>query len=175
MPVTRALRDHVKGIDRTSDGHSLPVQWASSAYFMWWFLGTILGKRICCFLYFVDYNFVFLYNALWWFDDTSIEIMILLWYIFVNIFESVILQSVMYQQFICKQWYFETFLKEKTFMCEYKGMGESASFVSGSSHHFPEKYRKLEKTLESLSVSFLFCYICIRKYQYVEDKGWYNG
>lgn len=41
-------------------------------------------------------------------------------------------------------------------MCEYKGMGESASFVSGSSHHFPEKYRKLEKTLESLSVSFLF-------------------
>lgn len=41
-------------------------------------------------------------------------------------------------------------------MCECKGMGESASFVSGSSHHFPEKYRKLEKTLESLSVSFLF-------------------
>lgn len=41
-------------------------------------------------------------------------------------------------------------------MCEYKGMGESASFVSGSSHHFHEKYRKLEKTLESLSVSFLF-------------------
>ena len=35
-------------------------------------------------------------------------------------------------------------------------MGESASFVSGSSHHFPEKYRKLEKTLESLFVSFLF-------------------
>ena len=56
-------------------------------------------------------------------------------------------------------------------MCEYKGMDESASFVSGSSHHFPEKYRKLEKTLESLPVSFLFCYICIRKYQYVEDKG----
>ena len=61
--------------------------------------------------------------------------------------------------------------KEKIFVCEDKGMGESASFVSGSSHHFPEKYRKLEKTLESLSVSFLFCYICIRKYQYVEDKG----
>ncbi len=32
-------------------------------------------------------------------------------------------------------------------MCEYKGMGESASFVSGSSHHFPEKYRKLENNL----------------------------
>ena len=32
-------------------------------------------------------------------------------------------------------------------MCEYKGMGESASFVSGSSLHFPEKYRKLEKKL----------------------------
>lgn len=41
-------------------------------------------------------------------------------------------------------------------MCEYKGMGESASFVSGYSHHFPEKYRKLEKTLESLPVPFLF-------------------
>ena len=42
-------------------------------------------------------------------------------------------------------------------MCEYKGMGESASFVSGSSHHFPEKYRKLEKTLESFVclISFL--------------------
>ena len=78
VPVTRALRDHVMGIDRPSDGHSLPVRWASSAHFMGWFLGAILGKRICCFLYFVDYNFVFLYNALWWFDDTSMEIMILL-------------------------------------------------------------------------------------------------
>lgn len=29
-------------------------------------------------------------------------------------------------------------------MCEDKRMGESASLVSGSSHHFPEKYRKLE-------------------------------
>ena len=46
--------------------------------------------------------------------------------------------------------------KEKMFMRVNKGMGESASFVSGSSHHFPEKYRKLEKTLESLFVSFLF-------------------
>ena len=35
-------------------------------------------------------------------------------------------------------------------------MGESASFVSGSSHHFPEKYRKLEKTLKSLLVLFLY-------------------
>ena len=36
-------------------------------------------------------------------------------------------------------------------------MGESASFVSGSSYHFPEKYRKLEKkALESLPVPFLF-------------------
>ena len=32
-------------------------------------------------------------------------------------------------------------------MCECKGMGESASFVSGSSHHFPEKFRKLENNL----------------------------
>lgn len=28
-----------------------------------------------------------------------------------------------------------------------KGVGESASFVSDSSHHFPVKYRKLEKKL----------------------------
>ena len=32
-------------------------------------------------------------------------------------------------------------------MYENKGMGESASFVSDSSHHFPEKYRKLENNL----------------------------
>ena len=119
-------------------GHRVPILWDDFWALFW-------VSEFVFFLYVVDYIFVFLYNALWWFDDTSIEIMILLWYIFVNIFESVVLQSVMYQQFICKQWYFETFLKEKTFMCEDKGMGESASFVSGSSHHFPEKYRKLGK------------------------------
>ena len=32
-------------------------------------------------------------------------------------------------------------------MCDSEGMGESALYVSGSSHHFPEKYRKLEKKL----------------------------
>ena len=37
-------------------------------------------------------------------------------------------------------------------MCEYKGMGESASFVSGSSHHFPEKYRKLGNNRKRLRV-----------------------
>ena len=56
-------------------------------------------------------------------------------------------------------------------MCEDKGMGESASFVSGSSHHFPEKYRKLEKTPESLPVSFLFLILCTHKYLYIEGKG----
>ena len=55
-------------------------------------------------------------------------------------------------------------------MCEYKGMGESASFVSGYSHHFPEKYRKLEKNSRKLASLISFCYICIRKYQYIEDK-----
>ena len=143
VPVTRALRDHVMGIDRTSDGHSLPVLWASSAHFMGWFLGTILSKRIRIFLYVVDYNFVFLYNALWWFDDTSIEIMILLckhiWKChFANCYVSVIYLQTMIL------W---DFFEKKTFMCEYKGMGESASFVSGYSHHFPEKYRKLENNL----------------------------
>lgn len=41
-------------------------------------------------------------------------------------------------------------------MCECKGMGESASFVSGSSHHFPEKYRKLEKKLLKVCLSHFF-------------------
>ena len=46
-------------------------------------------------------------------------------------------------------------------MCEDKGMGESASFVSGSSHHFPEKYRKLEKDSRKLASLISFCYLCI--------------
>lgn len=43
-------------------------------------------------------------------------------------------------------------------------MGESASFVSDSSHHFPEKYRKLENNLLKACQShffFLFCSINI--------------
>ena len=35
-------------------------------------------------------------------------------------------------------------------------MGESASFVSGYSHHFPEKYRKLEKKLQKACQSHFF-------------------
>ena len=41
-------------------------------------------------------------------------------------------------------------------MCEDKGMGESASFVSDSSHHFPEKYRKLENNLLKACQSHFF-------------------
>lgn len=46
VPVTRALRDHVMGIDRPSDGLSLPVRWASSAHFVWWFLGNLFEQAI---------------------------------------------------------------------------------------------------------------------------------
>ena len=121
VPVTRALRDHVMGIDRTSDGHLLPVLWASSAHFMGWFLGTILSKRIRIFS-------------------------ICSWLQF----------CVFVQCFMVIWWYF------------YRN-------VSGSSHHFPEKYRKLEKNSWKFVSLISFCYICIRKYQYIEDKGWYNG
>ena len=60
-------------------------------------------------------------------------------------------------------------------------MGESASFVSDSSHHFLEKYRKLEKTLESLFVSFFYVIfasvnISILKIKAdIMDKYHYNG
>ena len=147
VPVTRALRDHVMGIDRPSDGHSLPVRRASSAHFMGWFLGTILGKRIrifsiCSWLQFCV--FVQCFMVIWWYFyrnyDTSM--MLLCKYIwkchFANRYVSVIYLQTMIL------W---DFFQEKTFMCEDKGMGESASFVSGYSHHFPEKYRKLENNL----------------------------
>ena len=164
MPVTRALRDHVMGIDRTSDGHLLPVLWASSVHFMWWFLGTILGKRICCFLYFVDYNFVFLYNALWWFDDTSMEIMILLWHFFVNIFGSIIFVnhyvSVIYLQTMIL-W---DFLKKKHLCARIKEWVNLRRFVSGSSHHFPEKYRKLENNLFKACLFHRVSYQCLSRF-----------
>ena len=65
VPVTRSLRDQVTGIDRPSVGYSLPVLRALSAHFMGQFLGTILSKQIVVFLYLVDYNFVFFYDASW--------------------------------------------------------------------------------------------------------------
>ena len=55
VPITRALREHVMGIDRPSDGHSLPVPRASSAHFMGWFLGCSFLYLVCSFLYLVDY------------------------------------------------------------------------------------------------------------------------
>ena len=147
VPVTRALRDHVMGIDRTSDGHLLPVLWASSAHFAGCFWGTILSKRIrifsiCSWLQFCV--FVQCFMVIWWYfyrnHDTSM--ILLCKYIwkchFTNRYVSVIYLQTMIL------W---DFFEKKTFMCEYKGMGESASFVSGSSHHFPEKNRKLENNL----------------------------
>lgn len=54
-------------------------------------------------------------------------------------------------------------------------MGESASFVSDSACHFPVKCRKIENNLQKACKSHSFSYICNRKYQYIEDKGLYNG
>ena len=45
---------------------------------------------------------------------------------------------------------------EKIFMCEDKGMGESTSFVSGSSCHFPGKCRKLENNFLNACQSHFF-------------------
>ena len=39
------------------------------------------------------------------------------------------------------------FFEKKHLCARDKGMDESASFVSDSSHHFSEKYRKLENNL----------------------------
>lgn len=65
MPVTRSLRDQVTGIDRPSVGYSLPVLRALSARFVGRFLGIVLSKQIVVFLYLVDYNFVFSFDASW--------------------------------------------------------------------------------------------------------------
>ena len=65
VPVTRSLRDQVTGIDRPSVGYSLPVLRALNARFVGRFLGTILSKQIVVFLYLVDYNFGFFYDASW--------------------------------------------------------------------------------------------------------------
>ena len=40
VPIRRALRDQMVGIERTSDGHWLPVLWASSAQIESLNLGT---------------------------------------------------------------------------------------------------------------------------------------
>jgi len=56
-------------------------------------------------------------------------------------------------------------------MCDDKGMGESASFVSDSSHHFPEKYRKLENNLQKACKSHFFFLFLQYKCQYIEGKG----
>ena len=50
-------------------------------------------------------------------------------------------------------------------------MDESASFVSDSSHHFSEKYRKLENNLQKACQSHSFLLYLHHKYQYIEDKG----
>ena len=149
------------GIDRPSVGHSLPVLRSLNARFMGWFLGTNLSKQIVVFLYLVDYNFVFFYDASWWFNDTSIEFidtsMILLckyiWkYHFVIPYVSVIYLKIMIL------WYF---FKKKHLCASGKGMGESASFVCGSACHFPVKCRKIENNLQKACQShffFLFLY-----------------
>lgn len=64
VPVTRSLRDQVTGIDRPCW-----VLIARTAGIECPFHGVILGHYFeqanCSFLYLVDYNFVFFYDASW--------------------------------------------------------------------------------------------------------------
>ena len=56
-------------------------------------------------------------------------------------------------------------------MCDGKGRGESASFVSDSACHFPVKCRKIENNLQKACKSHSFLLYLHYKYQYIEDKG----
>ena len=116
VTVKWALGDQVSGIERPSNGQSLPVQRALSAQSIGWLLGTSCGSAapLLC---------VMLYGDLWCFDggfcDTSIKIMIHLWYFFVKYIESLIFVycyvSDIYTRIQPKRWYFETFFTKKLF------------------------------------------------------------
>ena len=96
MPTTWSLRDHLTGTDRPFNGQ----------------------LSICSCLDF--HHLSLLVRNLPHFNDTSIEFMILRWYIFVNILKSVIFVktyiSVLYIDFTHEKWDFETFFEKKNFL-----------------------------------------------------------
>ena len=60
MPVKWALRNQVTGIDRPSNGHSLPVLWVSSAQSIGRFLGTYCksAASLLCMMFYDDFVMV---------------------------------------------------------------------------------------------------------------------
>ena len=74
-----ALRDQALGIDRPSDGHSLPMRCAQSAQT----LGVILGtpyRSAALLLCMIPHDYLVVIE--WRFNDISIRLMILLWYFY---------------------------------------------------------------------------------------------
>ena len=76
-----ALRDQVSGIERTSNGHSLPVLQVSSAQSVGRFLGTSCESAASLLCMMLHDDFVML---LCWFGDTTMPI---LWY-FYHIYDT---------------------------------------------------------------------------------------
>ena len=120
-----ALRDQVSGIERTSNGHSLPVLQVSSAQSVGRFLGTSCESAASLLCMMLHDDFVML---LCWFGDTTMPI---LWY-FYHIYDtSMILFCKIYRKshFCISQsiryldWYFLLimilwyFFSKKTFLC----------------------------------------------------------
>ena len=132
-------------------GHRVPILWDDFWALFW--VSEFVFFSICSWLQFCV--FVQCFMVIWWYFyrnyDTSMMLLCKhIWKChFANRYVSVIYLQTMIL------W---DFFQEKTFMCEDKGMGESASFVSGYSHHFPEKYRKLEKNSRKLASLISFSY-----------------
>ena len=77
VPFKWALGDQVSGIDRPSNGHSLPIRRVLSAQSVGWFLGTSCGSAaslFCMMLYgdFVMLRWWFLWYFLWFYDTSMI-------------------------------------------------------------------------------------------------------
>ena len=119
VTVKWALGDQVSGIERTSNGHSLPVRQALSAQSVGWFLGTSCGSAaplLCVMLY---GDFVMLrWRFLWYFYQNHDTFMILfckiyrkshfcillcVWYLYQNSAEKMVLWDFFHEKtfFVC--------------------------------------------------------------------------
>ena len=133
-----ALRDQVSGIERTSNGHSLPVQRASSAQSVGRFLGTSCksAASLLCMMLYDDFVMV-----LWWFGDTSMPIS---WYfypfydtsmrLFCKIirkvsFSYLIIYQIFKSVFSRKNETLRLFFTKKLFSCAYKKDDRSKKYL----------------------------------------------
>ena len=130
----RASREQATGSRYPYSGH-----WAPKVSDGFWALhaGRRLRYYAWCFM-----------AILWCFDggfcDTSIKIMIHLWYFFVKYIESLIFVycyvSDIYIRIQPKRWYFETFFTKKLFSCAYKVDGKSKKYLVSYLIDTPQKY-----------------------------------